>query len=152
MPYGQFQGEKIRKSIACALAVFYSSKEPFSLKKRFHYWFCRLFVVFWTNPVSCFEGDWEGSNALCNFWLALFLKINYNLADDSSSKLFYYWRTCKQQLTQSNKLVLQKEKLKLTLSATNISIPIFSSPAQRCSIVSWCRLQEFSSPWWWSDY
>ena len=34
MPYAQFQGEKLRKSIACALAVFYPAKEPLSFKEK----------------------------------------------------------------------------------------------------------------------
>lgn len=115
MPYGQFQGQKIRKSIACALAVFIRPKNLYRLRKRSHYWFCRLFVVFATSPVSCFEVDWERPNALRNFWLVLFIKMNNNLADDSISRLFYYWRTCRQKLTQPNKLVLQKKEAKTHL-------------------------------------
>ena len=90
VPYAQFQGEKLRKSIACGLAIFfYLFKEPLSFKKRFHYWFCCLFVVYSINPVSCSASrelrDRQRSNALRNFWLVLFFKFNNNKTDDCNS-------------------------------------------------------------------
>ena len=148
--YTQFQGEKLRKSIACA--------NLYRLRKRFHYWFCCLFVVFSTNPVLAVPRaeslrDRQRSNALRNFWLVHFLKFNNNIADDCNRCFITDVRENLHSLTNwfHNKTHTQK-KLKLTLSATNISNPIFSSPAQKCSMVSWCRLQEFSSPWWLPNY
>ena len=159
MPYAQFQGEKKRKSIACALASFLtSSKNLYRLRKRFHYWFCCLFVVYSINPVRCSASgelrDRHRSNALRNFWLMLFFKFHNNIADDCNSGFITYVRQNNNlhRLTNWFYNKNKKKKVKLTLSATNISIPIFSSPAQKCSMVSWCRLHEFSSPWWLSNY
>ena len=115
---------------------FIRPKNLYRLRKRCHYWFCRLFVVFSTSPVNCFERDWERSNALRNFWLVLYLKINNNLADDSIGRLFYYWRTCKQQLTQPNKLVLQKTKLNSPCPPQTSPSPSSQAPPRD---VQWCH-------------